>query len=71
MAGDELGPWDPMMPNEAAAEFGAWTSPWWIAGGWAIDLLLGHQSRDHGDHGDLDILVLRRDQATVRNELSE
>lgn len=66
MAGDELGPWDPMAPHEAAAEFAGWAVPWWVAGGWAIDLLLGHQSRDHGD---LDILVLGRDQAMVREQL--
>lgn len=68
MAGTELGPWDPMRPNEAAAEFGPWKVPWWIAGGWAIDLMLGYQSREHGD---LDVLVLRRDQALVREYLSE
>jgi len=31
---------------------------WWVAGGWAIDLHLGHQSRAHQD---IDIAVLRRD----------
>ena len=39
-----------------------------MAGGWAIDLLLGHQTREHGD---LDLLVLRRDQAPVREELRD
>lgn len=68
MAGGELGPWDPMRPEEAAAEFGSWNVPWWVAGGWAIDLLLGHQSRVHGD---LDILILRRDQALVREHLRD
>jgi hypothetical protein len=68
MAGDELGPWDPMRPEEAVAEFGTWTVPWWLAGGWSIDLLLGHQSREHGD---LDVLVLRRDQAQVREHLRD
>jgi hypothetical protein len=58
----------PEGPDEAVAEFGTWTLPWWIAGGWAIDLLLGHQSRDHGD---LDVLVLRRDQALVRDHLGD
>ena len=41
-------------------------APWWVAGGWAIDLTLGHQTRKHED---LDVLVLRRDQAWVREEL--
>ncbi len=66
MAGEELGPWDPMGPDEAAVEFGMWALPWWVAGGWAIDLLLGHQSREHGD---LDVLILRRDQALVREQI--
>lgn len=68
MAGEELGPWDPLGLDEAAAEFGMWKLPWWIAGGWAIDLHLGHQSREHGD---LDVLVLRRDQALVREHLTD
>src|SRR5947209_13773902 len=66
MTGEELGPWDPMRPDEAASQFGTWAMPWWVAGGWAIDLLLGRQSRDHGH---LDVLVLRRDQALVREYL--
>jgi hypothetical protein len=67
MAGTELGSWDPMAPDEAAAVLGTLKVSWWIAGGWAIDLVLGHQSREHGD---LDVLVLRRNQALVREYLS-
>ncbi|MFJ7904030.1 nucleotidyltransferase domain-containing protein [Streptomyces sp. NPDC096198] len=37
--------------------------PWWIAGGYAIELAVGHELRPHGD---IDVLVLRRDQARVR-----
>jgi hypothetical protein len=68
MAAEELGPWDPLRPQDAVGEFAAWAAPWWVAGGWAIDLLLGHQTREHGD---LDLLVLRRDQAPVREELRD
>ena len=67
VAGDELGPWDPMRPHEAAAEFEKWEVSWWVAGGWAIDLLVGLPSRAHGD---LDVLVLRRDQLAIREHLS-
>ena len=67
MAGGELGAWDPMSPGGAAVEFGHWGSPWWVAGGWAIDLLVGRQTRPHGD---LDILILRRDHVGVRQELA-
>jgi hypothetical protein len=39
---------------------------WWIAGGWAIDLFVGRQTRPHGD---TDVLVLRRDQLAVQAAL--
>jgi hypothetical protein len=35
---------------------------WWVAGGWALDLFLGEQSRAHKD---LDVGVLRRDLPQV------
>jgi hypothetical protein len=42
-------------------------APWWVAGGWALDLWLGRATRDHQD---LDVAVLRGDQrklyATLR-----
>jgi hypothetical protein len=41
------------------ADFGA---PWWIAGGWALDLFLGAQTREHDD---VDVAVLRRDQLAL------
>ncbi|HKP75078.1 MAG TPA: hypothetical protein VJT67_06010, partial [Longimicrobiaceae bacterium] len=40
--------------------------PWVIAGGWAIDLALGRATRTHGD---VDVAVLRRDQAVLREDL--
>ncbi|WP_435610324.1 nucleotidyltransferase domain-containing protein [Streptomyces sp. C10-9-1] len=41
--------------------------PWWIAGGRAIELFIGHELRTHGD---LDVLVLRRDQARAQKCLA-
>ena len=41
--------------------------PWWIGGGWAIDLFLGRQSRAHAD---VDICLLLRDQAAVRRHFA-
>ncbi|WP_435885912.1 nucleotidyltransferase domain-containing protein [Streptomyces erythrochromogenes] len=41
--------------------------PWWIAGGRAIELFVGHELRSHGD---LDVLVLRRDQTRAQECLS-
>lgn len=38
--------------------------PWWVAGGWAIDLHLG---RPHRPHKDVDVAVLRRDQKELQS----
>jgi Aminoglycoside-2''-adenylyltransferase len=64
--GDEagsLGPWQPWSPQEVAQFFAPLTVPWWIAGGWAIDLFLGRQTREHED---IDVQILRRDQQVIR-----
>ena len=39
---------------------------WYICGGWAVDLLLGRQTRDHGD---VDIAVLEDDQQALHAHL--
>ena len=62
-----LGPWQPVDPVHGAAWFSSVDFVWWIAGGWALDLHLGRQSRPHAD---LDIGVLRRDITRVRERLS-
>jgi hypothetical protein len=42
---------------------------WWaVAGGWAIDLWLGEQTREHHD---VEVVVRRCDQADVRDRLGE
>jgi hypothetical protein len=38
--------WHPTVPAERLAGFDA---PWYVAGGWAIDLFLGEATRPHGD----------------------
>ena len=48
--------------------FSALAITWWIAGGWAIDLCLGEQTRDHED---IDVQFLRRDQQDIRALLQE
>jgi hypothetical protein len=50
--------WRSVAPQEALAWFSAISTPWWIAGGWAIDLFLGRTTRPHGD---LDVGIRRRD----------
>jgi len=39
-------------------------APYWIAGGWAVDLFLGHQTRPHRD---IEIAMDRKDQQALRN----
>ncbi|MEJ7812349.1 MAG: hypothetical protein WKG32_18205 [Gemmatimonadaceae bacterium] len=46
-----------------AATLRSFGSPWAIAGGWALDLALGHESRTHAD---VDIAVFRDDQGALR-----
>lgn len=59
-----FGPWQPWQPAEVASFFSTLTSPWWIAGGWALDLFLGEQTRKHED---IDVQILRRDHLAVRS----
>lgn len=42
--------------------------PWFIAGGWAIDLFVDQSTRPHGD---IEIAILRRDQGALRAHLGE
>jgi hypothetical protein len=42
------------------------TAPWAVAGGWAIDLALGRVTRAHAD---VDVALLREDQAALRAAL--
>jgi hypothetical protein len=38
-------PWDPWRPADIARLLAGVTAPWYVAGGWAIDLFLGRQTR--------------------------
>jgi aminoglycoside-2''-adenylyltransferase len=42
--------------------------PWWIGGGWAIDLFLGRATREHGD---VDVVVFRDDQQDVHRHFED
>lgn len=42
--------------------------PWYIAGGWAIDLYLGKITREHED---IEIVVFREDQTFLKEYLEE
>jgi hypothetical protein len=45
----DLSKWDAWRPTDAARLFAGVQAPWYIAAGWAIDLFLGGQRREHED----------------------
>ena len=45
----DLDAWDAWRPEEIARRLAGVRVPWYVAGGWAIDLLFGHQRREHDD----------------------
>jgi hypothetical protein len=51
--------WEPLSLDEVKRLFGPVAAPWWIAGGHALDMFLGHETRKHAD---IDVAILRRDQ---------
>ncbi|MFF9644180.1 nucleotidyltransferase domain-containing protein [Kitasatospora aureofaciens] len=57
------GRWPPLSSRQAAQLLAGADSPWWIAGGYAIELAVG---KPYHEHGDLDVLLLHRDQDKVR-----
>jgi hypothetical protein len=61
-------PWDPLGLDDAVALMEGFPGPWWVAAGWAIELYAGRAVREHRD---VDILVLRDDQAAIRSQLPE
>ncbi|MDQ0176474.1 nucleotidyltransferase domain-containing protein [Bacillus chungangensis] len=46
----------------------AFTKPWFFAGGWAIDLFVGQETRKHQD---IEISLFRKDQRHIRNYLPD
>jgi hypothetical protein len=45
----DLDAWDAWHPAEAARRLAGVTAPWYVAAGWAIELFLGGQRREHDD----------------------
>lgn len=45
----DLTAWDAWRPEEVARRLTGVATPWYVAAGWAIDLFLGGQRREHGD----------------------
>ena len=59
--------WEPLTPQQVAELLRGVDAPWWIAGGWALDLFLGRQLRAHND---IDIAIFRSDAENLRRHLS-
>jgi hypothetical protein len=45
----DVSAWSAWRPIEAARRFAGVQVPWYVAAGWAIDLFLGYQHREHED----------------------
>jgi hypothetical protein len=58
--------WEPIRPEEMARLLSGFKGPWWICGGWALDLFLGRETRRHDD---LDVALLRHDQLALFHHL--
>lgn len=54
--------WEPLSLDDTAELLESVSFPWWICGGWAIDLFVGQQTREHGD---LEVGALHRDQCAL------
>jgi len=53
---------------EVAAVMRDVACPWWIAGGWAIDLFVGRVTREHAD---VEVGVFMPDQGAIRSLLAD
>ena len=60
--------WKPWRPDEAAERLAGVSAPWCVAGGWALDLWRGRQTRPHED---LEVAILRPQFPIFRARLSE
>jgi len=60
--------WTGWHPRELPALFDGTPVPWAVAGGWAIDLFLGEQTREHED---TEVAIPRRCFAAVRSLLTK
>jgi hypothetical protein len=56
--------WDAWRPDEAAARLAEVNVPWYVAAGWAIDLFLGTERREHEDL-ELGVPAARFDQVAA------
>ena len=53
--------------RSVAILFSTFTRPWFVAGGWALDLYLGRVTREHRD---IEVAIFREDQHELRGHLA-
>jgi hypothetical protein len=63
----DLDAWEAWTPWQAAERLADVDVPWCVVGGWAIDLFVGAQTREHGD---LEVALLRGDFDVARAALA-
>lgn len=61
-------PWEALTVEEINHLMKDVSVSWWIAGGWALDLHYGQQTREHGD---MDILIRSEDLDALKKYLGE
>ena len=61
---NEPDPW--AVPRHVKEIMAGFDRPWFLAGGWAIDLFVRRVTRAHAD---VEIAILREDQAPIRHYL--
>ncbi len=60
--------WKPLSVDAVKEIFQDFSFSWWVAGGWALDLHIGKQTREHDD---LDIVIFREHHRTLHRHLSK
>ena len=55
------------VPRQVLSLLDGFGRPWWVAGGWAVDLFIGRRTRPHKD---IEIALFRRDQSALQEHLS-
>lgn len=58
----------PLQPRDIKALLSEAPFRWWIAGGWALDLFMGEQTRPHFD---TDVAIARVDQTAAQRHLDK
>jgi hypothetical protein len=66
LSGGNIGSRGFEVVRSVAGLFSTFRRPWYIAGGWALDLFLGRVTREHHD---IDVAIFREDQHELRNHL--